>query len=78
MTDFPSKTVADWEKLARKELRDRPLEDLVRMTPEGIPVKPLYTAADLEGLPGLASLGITPAALDTLAGHFQPADPRRR
>lgn len=29
-------------------------------------------------LPGLASLGITPAALDTLAGHFQPANPRRR
>ncbi len=29
-------------------------------------------------LPGLASLGITPAALDTLAGHFQPADPRQR
>jgi len=29
-------------------------------------------------LPGLASLGITAAALDTLAGHFQPADPRQR
>ena len=29
-------------------------------------------------LPGLASLGIHPAALATLAGHFQPADPRRR
>ena len=29
-------------------------------------------------LPGLASLGIRPAALATLAGHFQPADPRRR
>ncbi len=29
-------------------------------------------------LPGLASLGITSAALATLAGHFQPADPRRR
>ena len=29
-------------------------------------------------LPGLASLGINPAALATLAGHFQPADPRRR
>jgi NADH dehydrogenase len=29
-------------------------------------------------LPGLASLGITPAALDTLAGHFRPADPRQR
>jgi NADH dehydrogenase len=29
-------------------------------------------------LPGLSSLGITPAALDTLAGHFRPADPRQR
>ncbi|BBK44528.1 methylmalonyl-CoA mutase [Allostella vacuolata] len=56
MTDFPSKTYADWEKLARKELRDRPLEDLVRMTPEGIAVKPLYTAADLEGIAGLGSM----------------------
>jgi NADH dehydrogenase len=29
-------------------------------------------------LPGLASLGITPASLDTLAAHFSPPDPRRR
>jgi hypothetical protein len=29
-------------------------------------------------LPGLASLGITPAALRTLAAHFNPPDPRRR
>ena len=29
-------------------------------------------------LPGLASLGITPVALETLAGHFNPADPRQR
>jgi NADH dehydrogenase len=29
-------------------------------------------------LPGLASLGIRPAALDTLADHFQPVDPRQR
>lgn len=29
-------------------------------------------------LPGLASLGIRPAALDTLASHFQPVDPRQR
>ncbi len=29
-------------------------------------------------LPGLASLGISPAALATLARHFQPADPRQR
>ena len=29
-------------------------------------------------LPGLASLGITPAALETLAEHFNPTDPRQR
>ena len=28
-------------------------------------------------LPDLAALGITPASLDTLAGHFRPPDPRR-
>jgi methylmalonyl-CoA mutase len=50
MADFPNKTLADWEKVAAKELRDRPLSDLTWMTPEGIAVKPLYTAADLENL----------------------------
>ena len=25
MSDFPKKTLADWEKLAAKELRDKPL-----------------------------------------------------
>ncbi|TAJ40119.1 MAG: methylmalonyl-CoA mutase [Reyranella sp.] len=56
MADFPKKTLAEWEKLAAKELRDRPLSDLTWMTPEGIPVKPLYTAADLEQLETLGSL----------------------
>ena len=50
MADFPKKTLADWEKLAAKELRDKPLESLNWTTPEGIVVKPLYTAADLENL----------------------------
>ena len=56
MADFPKKTPADWEKLAVKELRDRPLDDLTWMTPEGIAVKPLYTAADLENLETVGSL----------------------
>jgi methylmalonyl-CoA mutase len=56
MADFPKKTLADWEKLAARELRDRPLEDLTWMTPEGIAVKPLYTAADLENLETVGSL----------------------
>jgi methylmalonyl-CoA mutase len=50
MADFPKKTLADWEKLAAKELRDKPLDSLDWTTPEGIVVKPLYTAEDLEGL----------------------------
>src|ERR1700759_4263866 len=50
MADFPKKSLADWEKLAGKELRDKPLSALDWTTPEGIVVKPLYTAADLEGL----------------------------
>ena len=60
MSDFPKQTLQDWEKLAEKELRGRKVEDLNWETPEGITVKPLYTAADLEGmeldgaLPGMA------------------------
>src|SRR5260221_1573165 len=50
MADFPKKTLSDWEKLAAKELRDKPLASLDWTTPEGIVVKPLYTAADLENL----------------------------
>src|SRR5260370_8844411 len=56
MADFPKKTLADWEKAAAKELRDKPLSDLTWMTPEGIAVKPLYTAADLENLESIGSL----------------------
>jgi methylmalonyl-CoA mutase len=56
MADFPKKTLADWEKLAAKELRDKPLESLDWTTPEGIVVKPLYTAADLENLETVGSL----------------------
>jgi methylmalonyl-CoA mutase len=50
MTQFPKKTLDDWQALASKECRDRPLDDLTVNTAEGIAVKPLYTAADLESL----------------------------
>eukprot|EP00316_Scyphosphaera_apsteinii_P011563 CAMPEP_0119348724 /NCGR_PEP_ID=MMETSP1333-20130426/109191_1 /TAXON_ID=418940 /ORGANISM="Scyphosphaera apsteinii, Strain RCC1455" /LENGTH=746 /DNA_ID=CAMNT_0007361315 /DNA_START=45 /DNA_END=2282 /DNA_ORIENTATION=- len=36
-----------WEDRARKELNGKDPEILTRMTPEGFPLKPLYTAADL-------------------------------
>jgi methylmalonyl-CoA mutase len=55
-----------WQELAAKELKaqkptGRTLKDLLWNTPEGLAVKPLYTAADLEGL----------EAVDTLPG-FAP------
>lgn len=49
-----------WTEIAKKELRGKPLESLDWDTPEGIKVKPLYTAEDIEGfecvntLPGMA------------------------
>ena len=39
-----------WRELAREDLRGADPEDLVWTTPEGLRVKPLYTAADLEAL----------------------------
>ena len=56
MAEFPSKTTEDWRELAAGETGERPVEELVWRTPEGIAVKPLYTAADLEGLETLGSL----------------------
>jgi len=48
-------TLADWSALADREVKGR---DLVWQTPEGIAVKPLYTADDTAaldpGLPGFA------------------------
>jgi methylmalonyl-CoA mutase len=45
-----------WRELAAKELRGADPDTLVWTTPEGIPVKPLYTAADLEDLEAVGSL----------------------
>ena len=39
-----------WSEAASRELKGGSADDLVWQTPEGIAVKPLYTAADLEGL----------------------------
>lgn len=49
-------SIKQWEKRARTELKDKPLESLVWQTPEGIEVKPLYTAEDLEEMEHLQSL----------------------
>ena len=50
-----------WAALAAKELKDRPVESLVWPAPEGFAIKPLYTAADLEGIEAADSLpGLSP------------------
>ena len=62
MSKYPPKSLTDWQKLAQKDVgADATLDSLTWQTPEGIDVKPLYTAADLENL----------EALDTLPG-FAP------
>jgi methylmalonyl-CoA mutase len=50
-----------WQEAAVKELKGRPLESLNWETPEGISVKPIYTAEDLEGLDTVNTLsGMAP------------------
>ncbi len=51
----------DWEALAEKELRGRPLEDLTWHTPEGIAVQPVYTEDDAQGLAHTGTMpGVAP------------------
>ena len=58
MTD--RKSLQRWRERATKELKGKDPDSLVWHTPEGIAVKPLYSAADLEKL----------EALDNLPGEF--------
>ena len=47
-TDAPG--LDDWKALASKDLKGRSPDDLTRTRPEGIDVKPLYTAADVDAV----------------------------
>ena len=44
------KELERWRALATKELGGTDAEELTRVTPDGLPIRPLYTAADHEGL----------------------------
>ncbi len=46
----------DWRAAAEKDLKGKSVDALTWQTPEGIAVKPLYTAADLEGLEHIETL----------------------
>ena len=53
------KTPKAWAGLAAKELKSRSLAELTWAAPEGFDVKPLYTAADLEGIESARAILMT-------------------
>ena len=54
-------TIKDWENLAKKEIKSDDLSKLIWNTPEGFPVKPLYTLEDIENLETINTLpGLEP------------------
>ncbi len=48
--DKASTTKGDWRELATKQLKGKDPDELTWQTAEDIPVRPLYTAEDVEGL----------------------------
>ena len=69
MSEHPD--LQKWKDLAVKQLRGRPLEDLNWMTPEGIPVKPLYTEEDLKGMEHVNTLpGFSPYVRGPMATMY--------
>ena len=45
-----------WAELAKKELKSRQLDEIDWVTPEGIRIKPVYTAEDLDGIAHIGSM----------------------
>ncbi|MGD8251551.1 MAG: methylmalonyl-CoA mutase [Desulfobacterales bacterium] len=54
MADHPR--IQEWKTLSEKQMKGKPVEDLIWASPEGIGVKPLYTAEDLEAMEHVNSL----------------------
>jgi len=60
-----------WEELAGKLMKGKPLDSLNWQTPEGITVKPLYTAEDIEGLECVNTLpGLEPFVRGPMATMY--------
>jgi methylmalonyl-CoA mutase len=69
MSEHPD--MKKWEELATKQLRGDPLESLNWSTPEGIQVKPLYTAKDIEELECVNTLpGLPPFVRGPMATMY--------
>lgn len=69
MAENPEKQ--KWIDLATKQMKGKPLEGLDWDTPEGIQVRPLYTAEDIEGLPHVNSFpGLPPYVRGPMATMY--------
>jgi methylmalonyl-CoA mutase len=66
-----SNHIEKWKALAAEQLKGQPVESLYRETAEGIIIKPLYTAQDLENLEHLGGLpGIQPFVRGPMATMY--------
>ena len=71
MSSFDKHTIADWEAQAKKEKKTDDLSNFKWDTPEGIRVKPLYTAVDTADLPHVGSLpGFAPFVRGPMATMY--------
>ena len=69
MAEHPE--LKQWQALAEKQMKGKSVDTLLWNTPEGIPVKPLYTAEDLEGLDHLDALpGMAPYVRGPMATMY--------
>jgi methylmalonyl-CoA mutase len=69
MAEYPN--LNQWQALAEKQMKGKPLDSLTWHTPEGFPVKPLYTAGDLENIEHLNSLpGLPPYVRGPMATMY--------
>ncbi|MGD9330110.1 MAG: methylmalonyl-CoA mutase [Desulfobacterales bacterium] len=69
MAEHPE--LKSWKELATKQMKGKSVDSLLWSTPEGIPVKPLYTAEDLEGIEHVNTLpGMPPYVRGPMATMY--------
>jgi methylmalonyl-CoA mutase len=69
MSEHPK--LQDWAELASKQMKGKSVDTLDWMTPEGIKVKALYTAEDLEGMEAVNTLpGMEPYTRGPMATMY--------
>jgi methylmalonyl-CoA mutase len=70
---FPPATEADWRALVDKTLGDKPYESLEKATAEGLPIAPLYAAAERPAAPARPPGADRAWEVAALTAHPDPA-----